>query len=715
MENIEDIYLLDKLRPPKGYETTGALLCTYSIDAKALLSALLYMRDIPAKGMDSGTSLSITERLKILFDKGIEDMEWIEEHIVFVCNNGYDKSSASTMYQYTRRFTAYYTIPLGERDHSFHPKMYLVKFEKKDNTAEGADTLFRLIIGSMNLVNSHNKEFAACMELEAYREQDVPETDRDKYVKLKGTKADISDAIDRLLGYKRENGRSDSPYIDNRNIGKVIENLAVDSYYFKKDELPEITAFGEAFPGTEFKDMLKGADHIFSPFLSDRFLRECPKKTNIYTMENELTKLGYERCAEKQIVEDDDKIDSRQFYVYEIEENQVNRKPSSSHFKAYLSDKDQWVYVGSLNFSNRAFGNNRELVVKLQDITEQRYGCIKTAFQEDYRLYTYRKRSQGTESEEYELDIDSEFRKLALQISQMYAVNFSQSDNYTLTVCRRTGIAALQEMDNVGKLITSINEDLTTLEKFITKRNIPEENKLVRDESAEYDHISVKICPVDYPERNRNLLKPKFTEAISEDKSADVLETEDISWSGLNRRKAGQQFILTLECKNKEYAHANIHICWCVRSNDNNEGESGEAQSQYDYLSDVQRTLIYEKIAGLLSNRNYKDASIDKAENESDDSGSRLGVKEYERYIRNCIPTLEELIQRCINEKKSLDSVITGYENRVKSIYEMYALRNRGMSQEEQAEIACMDKKLVENMMAQFECLKGEIGYDGQR
>ena len=538
------------------------------------------------------------------------------------------------------------------------------------------------------------------MELEAYREQDVPETDRDKYVKLKGTKADISDAIDRLLGYKRENVRSYSPYIDNRNIGEVIENLALDSYYFKKDELPEITAFGSGCPDPEFKNMLKGADHIFSPFLSESFLRECPKKTNIYTMENELTKLGYERCAEKQIVEDDDKTDSRQFYVYEIEEDQVNRKPSGSHFKAYLSDKDQWVYVGSLNFSNRAFENNRELVVKLQDITEQRYDYIKTVFQEDYRLYTYRKRPQGTESEEYELDIDSEFRKLALQISRMYAVNFSQSDNYTLTVCR-TGIATTQEKDNGGKLITSINEGLITFEKYIAKRKIPEESKCERDESGEDEHISIKICPVDYPERNRNLLKPTFAEKIS--------------WSGLNRRKAGQQFILTLEYKNKEYAHANIHICWCARSNDNNEGESGEAQSQYDELSDAQRTLIYEKIAGLLSSRNYKDASIDKSENNSDDSGSRLGVKEYERYVRNCIPTLEELIQRCINEKKSLDSVLTGYENRVKSIYEMYVLRNKGMSQEEQAEIACMDKKLVENMIAQFECLKGEIKYDGQR
>lgn len=703
MENTEDIYLLDKLRPPKGYETTGALLCTYSIDAKALLSALLYMRDIPAKWMGSDTSLSITERLKILFDKGIEDMEWMEEHIVFVCNNGYDKSSASTMYQYTRRFTAYYTIPLGERDHSFHPKMYLVKFEKKDNTAEGADTLFRLIIGSMNLVNSHNKEFAACMELEAYREQDVPETDRDKYVKLKGTKADISDAIDRLLGYKRENGRSDSPYIDNRNIGKVIENLAVDSYYFKKDEFPEITAFGEAFPGKEFKDMLKGADHIFSPFLSDRFLRECPKKTNIYTMENELTKLGYERCAEKQIVEDDDKTDSRQFYVYEIEENQVNRKPSSSHFKAYLSDKDQWVYVGSLNFSNRAFENNRELVVKLQDITEQRYDCIKKVFQEDYRLYTYRKRPKVTESEEYALDIDSEFRKLALQISQMYAVKFSQSDNYTLTVCRRTGIAALQEMDNVGKLITSIK-------KCIAKRKISEESKCEREESGEDEHISIKICPVDYPERSDNLLKITFADEISENPNSDVLET-DISWSGLNRRKAGQQFILTLEYKNKEYARANIHVCWCAQPHDNDGDETDAA----DDMLDVQRILLYEKIAGLLSCRNYKDSSIDKPENDSDDSGKRLGVKDWERYIRKCIPTLEELIQRCINEKKSLDSVLTGYENRVKSIYEMYALRNKGMSQEEQAEIACMDKKLVENMIAQFECLKGEIKYDGQR
>lgn len=237
--------------------------------------------------------------------------------------------------------------------------------------------------------------------------------------------------------------------------------------------------------------------------------------------------------------------------------------------------------------------------------------------------------------------------------------------------------------------------------KYIARQNILEENKCERDENGEDEHISIKICPVDYPERNRNLLKPTFAEKIS--------------WSGLNRRKAGQQFILTLEYKNKEYAHANIHICWCARSNDNNEGESGEAQYQYDELSDAQRTLIYEKIAGLLSSRNYKDASIDKPENNSDDSGSRLGVKEYERYVRNCIPTLEELIQRCINEKKSLDSVLTGYENRVKSIYEMYVLRNKGMSQEEQAEIACMDKKLVENMIAQFECLKGEIKYDGQR
>lgn len=426
-------------------------------------------------------------------------------------------------------------------------------------------------------------------------------------------------------------------------------------------------------------------------------------------MENELTKLGYERCAEKQIVEDDDKTDSRQFYVYEIEENQVNRKPSSSHFKAYLSDKDQWVYVGSLNFSNRAFENNRELVVKLQDITEQRYDCIRTAFQEDYRLYTYRKIPKVNGSEEHELDIDSEFRKLALQISQMYAVKFSQSDNYTLTVCR-TGIATAQEKDNVGELITSINEGLTTLGKYIARQNILEENKCERDENGEDEHISIKICPVDYPERSENLLKITFADEISEDPNSDVLET-DISWSGLNRRKAGQQFILTLEYKNKEYARANIHICWCAQPNDNDGDETDAA----DNLLDVQRILIYEKIAGLLCSRNYKDSSIDKSENNSDDSGSRLGVKEYERYVRNCIPTLEELIQRCINEKKSLDSVLTGYENRVKSIYEMYALRNRGMSQEEQAEIACMDKKLVENMIAQFECLKGEIGYDGQR
>ena len=246
--------------------------------------------------------------------------------------------------------------------------------------------------------------------------------------------------------------------------------------------------------------------------------------------------------------------------------------------------------------------------------------------------------------------------------------------------------------------------------KYIARQNILEENKCERDENGEDEHISIKICPVDYPERSENLLKITFADEISEDPNSDVLET-DISWSGLNRRKAGQQFILTLEYKNKEYARANIHICWCAQPNDNDGDETDAA----DNLLDVQRILIYEKIAGLLCSRNYKDSSIDKSENNSDDSGSRLGVKEYERYVRNCIPTLEELIQRCINEKKSLDSVLTGYENRVKSIYEMYALRNRGMSQEEQAEIACMDKKLVENMIAQFECLKGEIGYDGQR
>ena len=165
-----EMYLLDDLRPPEGYETTGALLLTYSIDAKAVLASLLALRNIPSKREDDSI-MSVTDRWKQLHSKGIDDMKWMQEHIGFVCNNGYDQSSVHEMYQYTRCFMSYYTIPFGETDHSFHPKMYLMKYKKKADAGIGPNVKFRLIIGSMNLVNSHNKEFAASMELDAYEER----------------------------------------------------------------------------------------------------------------------------------------------------------------------------------------------------------------------------------------------------------------------------------------------------------------------------------------------------------------------------------------------------------------------------------------------------------------------------------------------------------------------------------------------------------------
>ena len=107
----------------------GAIFLTYTIECKTILSALISMFvDDEKEG--------IIEKWKHLLDYGMgkdkkanlkEVFEELQERVGFVCNDGYDKSIASPIYNYTKELT-YYFKPNDEC--SFHPKLFIVKFIK---------------------------------------------------------------------------------------------------------------------------------------------------------------------------------------------------------------------------------------------------------------------------------------------------------------------------------------------------------------------------------------------------------------------------------------------------------------------------------------------------------------------------------------------------------------------------------------------------------
>lgn len=353
-------------------EIEGALFLTYSIESRTILSSLISMFTEETKNSNETDNKivykSIIDRWKELIKNGmghaketetdnITVYKYLQEHIGFVCNDGNDKSVSSPVYDYSKGLVYYFSPDKG----SFHPKVFVIRFRRNGKL------YFRFMIGSMNFVNSKNKEMITVIDAEAYENIDVHNADNKVQCNI----------LSELLNLDKDFNSGNILNMNNGNLKNVIKNLGLHEVYFDKAHLPQIITFPNELK--ELKNDLKESEIIVSPFLSKSFVGNINSNVSLYTMESELKKLGYIEVENKEVTKEED---VKKFFVYCVKEGEK----AFSHIKLYL--KNNKIYLGSLNYTESAFEYNKEILTGFtgEDTFIQE---IKDYLKENYKEKTF--------------------------------------------------------------------------------------------------------------------------------------------------------------------------------------------------------------------------------------------------------------------------------------------------------------------------------------
>lgn len=656
MSEENNIYLLEKLQPEPGYETAGAIFLTYTIEQGTVESALLYLMNLVKNGDRYDP---VRKRMNTLLDfyrSGKLDAD----KICFVCNNGYDKSQMSDLYGFAHEFIAYYC---PEDEYSFHPKLYIIKYV---NQKDKNDVYFRIMIGSMNFVDSSSKEFMAVYDLKAYTDQ------KEGYIKLQGNNQQAN-ILEALLNIQDDGKHSNN--IDSRHLSKVIGNLGLDQYWFDPEDVPDIFVFPNTDKG--LKKKLKNASMVFSPFLTAKNLTnpENPDQ-EIYTMEHELNRLGYDAVSEN-------RSGAKRFFVYEVESQDTLDKKMSSHFKAYVCDDG--IYIGSLNYTDRAFYKNKEIIVRLPydpDLVEQ--------LKQDYKpkFFVRKSENQGDSDEASDLEnegaedepeskltdktIADTFRAIAQEICKMYQFGVDKDNKgWCAYLIKNTNDA--QEDDKIPGMWKDLQE--------LQKKKIANEGQ-----QALSTTYQLSVSPIAY-EREKKVLIPECL-------------PDKLCWSGLNRGKICQQFLIAFEMKEGDAEYkTQLSVCMHFQWQEDSDAVRSEFEKTH---TDFSKFML----PGWFAHTEKNETGTSGRQGNNDSREYRS----VSQYIKYNLPTVEQIICEALENSKPLNEIIQKYSNLIQVIHTIWdEYKNGTMSEEEQRDLAIGDKTLVENWMGQIESLQKNI------
>ena len=659
MSEENNIYLLEKLQPELGYETAGAIFLTYTIKQETVEDALPYLMNLVKNG---DRYAPVRKRINTLLDfyrSGKLDADTI----CFVCNNGYekyDKSQMSDLYGFAHEFMAYYC---PEDEYSFHPKLYIIKYV---NQEDENDVCFRIMIGSMNFVDSSSKEFMAVYDLKAYTDQ------KEGYIKLQGNNQQAN-ILEALLNIQDDGKHSNN--IDSRHLSKVIGNLGLDTYWLDLEDVPDIFVFPNTDKG--LKKKLMNASMVFSPFLTAKNLTN-PKNPDqeIYTMEHELNRLGYDAVLENS-------SGAKRFFVYEVESQDTLDKKMSSHFKAYVCDDG--IYIGSLNYTDRAFYKNKEIIVRLPydpDLVEQ--------LKQDYKpkFFVRKSENQGDSDEASDLEnegaedepeskltdktIADTFRAIAQEICKMYQFGVDKDNKgWCAYLIKNTNDA--QEDDKIPGMWKDLQE--------LQKKKIANEGQ-----QALSTTYQLSVSPIAY-EREKKVLIPECL-------------PDKLCWSGLNRGKICQQFLIAFEMKEGDAEYkTQLSVCMHFQWQEDSDAVRSEFEKTH---TDFSKFML----PGWFAHTEKNETGTSGRQG-NNDSWEYRSVSQYIKYN---LPTVEQIICEALENSKPLNEIIQKYSNLIQVIHTIWdEYKNGTMSEEEQRDLAIGDKTLVENWMGQIESLQKNI------
>lgn len=665
----EKIYLLNKLNPRnfaidianhegtecKEYSVEAALFLTYSIDSKAVLATLLALFDIPSVENDKNLDMKMRWQKLMQFPNAnggnSENLKWQKDRVAYVCNDGYDKSIASSLYYYTEGFMSYYKVPENESYHSFHPKLYVVKYKEK-----GEETVyFRFIISSMNLVDSKNKELMCCFDLRAYK-RESKQGDED-YAGI--------DIIQKLLDYHYEvNDEAKNyttKYVENSNLQTVLKELGMEKYCFHKSEMPKLLTYPQL--DRQYKAFVQNTREIYSPFLSKSFLSDIKDGPIIYTMESELLKNGYEKLNEGENTDD-----SVLFGVYTVEEEK--EQPLYSHFKAYIME-DNSVYIGSANYTVSAFGKNKELLVKVEIEDSEMLKEFINNLKENYEPNYYKRitKAQNEDEQVSEVAKSDLFRNLVVMLGRILRIKYDGTKVSLNIISRESG-----QQDDQNIIENTVEQCFALWNKIQKIYNEPTDIKLC-------------IAPFFYSEEQREI---QF--------DGTSIRVKEGNWEGLKRRDISQHFRIVLKVNGKEMGAVKI-LLNCEDS------DSSEKLSALKEEQDCERCV---RLSKYMDMKSFRSSSLNK-------ELSQLNIhptqRSSEQYYRKCMPTIEEVLRICIENEQDITDGFRVYRGRLSDVLKLARiLKERKLTKEEQSDYAYMDGKLIGNIQAQFERVCEELG-----
>ncbi len=652
----------------------GAIFLTYSIDCKSILSALLSMfaDELPdatdeveaaVKQSGSGEVGKHSEKRDIVkcwqhllahgmstgqCKNSVQAFQELQEHVAFVCNDGYDKSVASPIYWYTRELTYYYKWTKEEGRYSFHPKLYIVKYRKN------GELFFRFMIGSMNFVNSKNQEFMAVFDVRAFEEQKGPEGK--EYVHCY--------VLKELLNLKSDYTTDNIQNGQKTKLCRVIEHLGLDRYYFDKEIMERIITFPQSrqdilapflAENNQGEEQSK-PNMILSPFLTKGLLDKLNGNTRLYTMEGELRKLGYVPVgAEVDALErsDAEGTETKSFYVYSVPEGEK----AFTHIKLYASEEG--VYVGSANFTQSALGGlgmigrNKEILVRLD---------ADAGFREELEAYLethYRKETfRYVEAEKAEPDIGDVFRTVVEKI--IYCLE--------QRICAGGKVWESRLVVKEGKRDIW---DALQREAFVgLKRTL----ELEKEEC-----VDLRVAPFCSRNGEKSLLGTDFWE-----------------WQINDRLKLDDAFIFTLYINKKARVQLKYHITTL------REGTAGEKDT-----TDIIMAHTLCRLELLLGTKGLTTAMLTKNSEDIERGALR---RDTIGYVRRSMPTLELLLKRSLAKGSLSEESISLQIQRLNQLADQIEKEDSLLEEEKKLlGIDGTNRKVIENLLIQGNALLKEL------
>jgi len=393
------------LAPPINFELTKAIGTTFSLDLYALLAipvSLFY-----SKSMEGDFHLNRYDVLDaIRKSKDVVDI---------FCQKGEIKVPKEYNHLFAFMEDCVEEIQPEILDASFHPKIWVLRFERKD------EVIYRLIVLSRNLT------FDRSWDVVFFTEGSPLNDTNSSSVKL-------SDFLKSL--YEKSNRKISKAFL--KELSKVEFDLPDKFFDFETYPILPFSKKGKEFSNPllskSYKDLL-----IISPFVdvtTINFFKENNKNITILSRQEELDKIPEKILENIDVFCMNDLVANGESYIDTAGDEP---KTQNLHAKIFIGENDHvadW-YMGSANSTSPAFGRNTEFLIKVSasDFNYRLTKAKRDLFEDGNDYFIPYKRAEIVIDKEKE-SISSNIRDIIYRLCELdFNASVSQSqtnDNYCI-------------------------------------------------------------------------------------------------------------------------------------------------------------------------------------------------------------------------------------------------------------------------------------------